>query len=157
MKTNYNKNAKDFIITGLGVTEHKTKCIPKYPDEILYADVVKLNSDQCFEDMEGTTIFPNKWDKLKKLGFCSRGKNGEVALSGDSGGPTVWIDKSDNKAYIVGVISQGGDFQKLCKLKPNQQHSKATISATVSKKVSKWIRKITKGDGGTENNCCVLQ
>ena len=84
----HNKNAKDFIITGLGITEHKTKCIPKYPDEILYADVVKLNSDICFDDMEGTTImegatiFPNKWDKLKKLGFCSRGKNGEVALAG---------------------------------------------------------------------------
>ena len=78
-------------------------------------------------------------------------------MLGDSGGPTVWKDKSDNnKAYIVGVISQGGDYQKLCKLPPNQQHSKVTISATVSKKVSKWIRKIIKEDGGTENNCICM-
>ena len=79
----YNKNTKDFIITGLGITEHKTKCIPKYPDEILYADVKKVNSEKCYEDWTGKSTLPKKWAEEKELGFCSRGKNGEVVLPGD--------------------------------------------------------------------------
>ena len=97
--------------------------------------------------MDGQTTLPQKWDEEKEIGFCSRGKNGEVALTGDSGGPTVWKDKSDsNRAYIVGVISHGARDKEMCKLPPNQLHSKATIHATVSKEVKEWITKIVKKD-----------
>ena len=78
------------------------------------------------------------WTFLNLLAHCA----------GDSGGPTVWKDKSDsNRAYIVGVISHGARDKEMCKLPPNQQHSKATIHATVSKEVSEWISKIVEKDG----------
>ena len=77
------KNIEEFIITGLGMTEDETQKIPKYPDEILYADVDKVNSEKCYEDMTGKSTLPKKWAEEKELGFCSRGKNGEVVLPGD--------------------------------------------------------------------------
>ena len=70
------------------------------------------------------------------------------SLTGDSGGPTVWIDKSSDKAYIVGVISRGAIPEIMCKIPANQQHSQATLHATVTKEVSEWIRKIVEKDGG---------
>ena len=36
----------------------------------------------------------------------------------------------------------------MCKIPANQEHSKATVHATVSKEVSKWIREIVKANGG---------
>ena len=76
------KNVEEFIITGLGMMEDKTQNIPKYPDKILYADVDKLDSEKCYQDIVGKTTLPKKWDEEIKIGFCSRGKNGEVALTG---------------------------------------------------------------------------
>ena len=77
-------------------------------------------------------------------------RSADHSLTGDSGGPTVWIDRSssDYKAYIVGVISRGGIDEIMCKIPANQQHSQATLHATVSKEVSEWIRKIVEKDGG---------
>ena len=50
------------------------------PTKILqFAKVHKLNSDECFTDVFGTSAqFPPRWGKMKKEGFCYRGKNSEV-------------------------------------------------------------------------------
>ena len=137
-KDSFDINSKDvekFTITGLGITD-----TGNHPDEILYANVDKLNSDKCFEDWECTQDFPRNWKDQKKQGFCSKGKNGEVTLPGDSGGPTVWKDKS-GRAYIIGVLSKSTTYEYLCNIPANQQHRAASITSTVSKEISKWIEK----------------
>ena len=60
-------------ISGFGfMDDSKTE-----PDKMLYANVVKQNADQCYNDWPKRSE-PSDLTQMKSDGFCFKGKNGEV-------------------------------------------------------------------------------
>ena len=51
----------------------------KLPDKLLYANVIKQNSDQCHNALPLTKrANPSDFTQMKIDGFCFKGENGEV-------------------------------------------------------------------------------
>ena len=89
----------------------------------------KINSDTCFDKFHPkNSNKPQDWDTMKENGICVKGRNQvfsncskkcfvkkkfffQIACNGDSGSPTIWEDKDDNKrAYLMGIIN-GAPFR----------------------------------------------
>ena len=75
------------------------------------------------------------WGKLKKIGFCAKGKNDEINCKGDSGGAAIWKDPKDqNRAYVLGLASS---FVKCDGIHPG-------IFTAISGEVAVWIHEKIK-------------
>ena len=73
--------------------------------------------------------------KLKKIGFCAKGKNNEINCKGDSGGAAIWKDPRDqNRAYVLGLASS---FVKCDGIHPG-------IFTAISGEVAVWIHEKIK-------------
>ena len=78
---------------------------------------------------------PVNWGKLKKIGFCAKGKNNEISCAGDSGGAAVWKDPKDqNRAYVLGIASTFF----------NCNGALPSIFTAISGKVAVWIHEKIK-------------
>ena len=68
-------DGEQFTITGFGPSDDST---PVLPDKLLFANVLKQNSEQCQMCWTQTQKLPVIWDQMKTENFCFKGKNGEV-------------------------------------------------------------------------------
>ena len=69
-------DGEPLTISGFGfIDDSKTE-----PDKMLYANVIKQNSEQCYNDWP-KRLTPPDFTQMKIDGFCFKGKNGEVNSS----------------------------------------------------------------------------
>ena len=96
-------DGEPLTITGFGIKDDPEKL----PDRLLYANVVKIKSEQC---LKSPNTLPSNWLKMKTENFCYKGKNEEVRKLNER-----WHQappKSRKKLYNLGILI----FEKNCNL-----------------------------------------
>ena len=121
---------------GWGKTNNEEKMSPI----LQHVNMKIMRHEQCFRNFHSIDPKPNNWKDLKKKGFCLKGDHNEGTCKGDSGGAAVWKDDRNNKAYVIGIASEGNE--------PCDAPMVPSKFSSIPGKVAKWIKKFTKKDSG---------